>query len=75
MPHGSKLQYNFSNLAQQYLTCLKVHVALSSTQPNVSKQHISQSGTMMQRGRCHIVGPAGADGIQGDSPDACKEAK
>lgn len=53
----------------------KLHVALSSTQPDVTKQHISQSDCVIV-GRCgHIVGTPGLNRLQTDPPRSCENQK
>lgn len=55
--------------------CWELHVALSSTQPDVSKQHISQSDCLVVRCRSHTVGTPSLNRLQADSPHTCKNQK
>lgn len=58
-----------------HLRGFKVHVALPSTQPDVSKQHVGQSSCPVLKGGCHIVGTASVNWIKCDSPNTCQKCR
>lgn len=62
------------SLGLPYLTHLKAHVALPSTQPDVSKQHICKSSSTVLNFCCHTVWTIGSNGVKGHSSNAFKKS-
>lgn len=55
--------------------CLEEHVTLSPAQPNVSEQHICQSGYAGLAGCCHIIRTTSFNRVETDSPNACRQCR